>query len=124
MIFYGNKDSLNNLKEIFNNFTSNSENQNNNKQENDISSENTSSKDNSSNENSSFPDIDIGTILKMKTIFDKMNSSKDDPRSNLLLSLKPYLKESRKDKLDQYVKLLNMEKVIKVINPLGGGKTL
>ncbi len=124
MIFYGNKDSLNNLKEIFNNFTSNSENQNNNKQENDISSENTSSKDNSSNENSSFPDIDIGTILKMKTIFDKMNSSKDDPRSNLLLSLKPYLKESRKNKLDQYVKLLNMEKVIKVINPLGGGKTL
>lgn len=124
MIFYGNKDSLNNLKEIFNNFTSNSENQNNNKQENDISSENTSSKDNSSNENSSFPDIDIGTILKMKTIFDKMNSSKNDPRSNLLLSLKPYLKESRKDKLDQYVKLLNMEKVIEVINPLGGGKTL
>lgn len=124
MIFYGNKDSLNNLKEIFNNFTSNSENQNNNKQENDISSENTSSKDNSSNKNSSFPDIDIGTILKMKTIFDKMNSSKNDPRSNLLLSLKPYLKESRKDKLDQYVKLLNMEKVIEVINPLGGGKTL
>ena len=33
--------------------------------------------------------------MKMKTIIDKMNT-KDDPRSNLLQSLKPYLKDSRK----------------------------
>ena len=44
----------------------------------------------------------IDTILKFKTAFDKMNS-KDDPRSKLLLALKQYLKESRKEKLDQYI---------------------
>ena len=86
---------------------------------------------NSSNENSGTSNgssssgssnIDIETILKMKTIIDKMNNTKDDPRANLLLSLKPYLKDSRKDKVEQYIKLLNMSKVIDVFNMNGGGK--
>ena len=38
----------------------------------------------------------------------------------ILLSLKPYLKNSRQEKVDQYVKLFNMSKVFEVINPLGG----
>ena len=66
--------------------------------------------------------IDIETLMKMKTILDKLNHSpKDDPRANLLLSLKPYLKKSRKEKVDQYVKLLNMGKIIEVLNPDSGG---
>ena len=86
---------------------------------------------NSSNENSGTSNgssssgssnIDIETILKMKTIIDKMNNTKNDPRANLLLSLKPYLKDSRKDKVEQYIKLLNMSKVIDVFNMNGGGK--
>ena len=40
---------------------------------------------------SNFGNIDFDTILKMKSIIDKMNT-KDDPRSNLLQSLKhPHL---------------------------------
>ena len=35
------------------------------------------------------------------------------------MSLKPYLKESRRNKVDQYVQLLKMEKIFEVINPLG-----
>ena len=53
---------------------------------------------------------------------EKMNSSGDDPRANLLLSLKPYLKESRKHKVDQYVQFLKMEKMLEVLGPLGGEK--
>lgn len=65
--------------------------------------------------------IDFETIMKMKTIIDKINT-KDDPRSNLLQSLKPYLKDSRKSKVDQYIQLMNMSKVMDVFPFMGGDK--
>lgn len=116
------------IKNIINNFASNNSNYNNNSQTNNYSSNNQHDDDISSDSrtnNSSFnekssPDIDIGMILKMKQIMDSMKSNKDDPRANLLLSLKPYLKNSRQEKVDQYIKLFNMSKVFEVINPLGG----
>lgn len=84
------------------------------------SSGSSSSNNNQSNENSASG-IDIETIMKMKTIIDKMNV-KDDPRANLLQSLKPYLKESRKSKVDQYIQLMNMSKVMDVFPFMGGEK--
>ncbi len=72
-----------------------------------------------SNQNSSKNSIDLETIMKFKTIMDKMNS-KDDPRSKLLISLKPYLKDSRKNKLDQYIQFLNMSKVINIFSKTNG----
>ena len=65
--------------------------------------------------NSNNLNIDIDTIIKMKTIIESINSS-NDPRSNLLNSLKPYLRESRKSKLDQYINLLNMSKIAEIMN--------
>ena len=76
--------------------------------------------DNGESNNNPFGNIDINTIMKFKSIMDKMNSSKDNPRSNLLRSLKPYLKPSRKEKLEQYIGLLNMEEVVKGLGVLGG----
>jgi len=52
----------------------------------------------------SSPEFDLNLFLKLKSVMDGMNSSSDDPRSNLLLSLKPYLKPSRKEKVDQYIR--------------------
>ena len=102
------------IKNMINNFSNSSSNSN--------STSNTSnSNNNSSEENtSSTPDIDINTILKMKQIMDSMNSNKDDPRTNLLMSLKPDLKESRKEKVDQYVKLFGLGKAFEVFGALGG----
>lgn len=78
--------------------------------------QNTSNESNNTNESSgSDANFDINTILKMKNIIDKMNV-KDDPRSNLLRSLKPYLRDSRKDKLDQYVNFMKMANVIDFLN--------
>ena len=86
---------------------------------------------NSSNENTDYSEcdnnesnqssngIDFETILKMKTIIDKMNIQ-DDPRSHLLQSLKPYLNENRKSKVDQYIKLMNMSRVMEVFPFFGG----
>ena len=76
----------------------------------------------SSNNSFEMPNIDLGTMLKMKSIIDSMNSQQNDPRANLLRSLKPYLKPSRKEKVDQYIKLFSMGKVFEVLNPLGGEK--
>ena len=46
--------------------------------------------------------------MKIKSVMEKFNNS-NDPRSNLLYSLKPYLR--RKEKLDQYANLLNVAKM-------------
>lgn len=64
--------------------------------------------------NSNF-NLDINTIMKMKSIMESMNN-KNDPRANLLYSLKPYLRDSKKDKLDQYVNLLNVSKIAEFMN--------
>lgn len=82
---------------------------------------NNSSTPNSSDNNFN---IDFETLLKIKTMMDKMNNHQDNSRSNLLLSLKPYLKDSRKDKVDQYIKLLNMGDMLELFmnnNDNGGG---
>lgn len=76
---------------------------------------------NSASESSS-PEIDLNMILKLKTIMDEMNHSQNDARSNLLVSLKPYLKPSRKEKIDQYIGLLRMTKVLDVMNQSNGEK--
>ena len=68
-----------------------------------------------------FSNIDMNTILKMKQIMEKMNSKKNDPRANLLLSLKPYLKPSRKQKVDQYIQLFNMGSIMENLGPMVGG---
>ena len=88
-----------------------------------MSSNNSSREEPTSSETSSdMPNFDMATMLKMKSIIDNMNKSQNDPRANLLKSLKPYLKPSRKEKVDQYIKLFSMGKAFEVLNPLGGEK--
>lgn len=77
------------------------------------SNTNFSSNSNSIN-NFDFSNIDINTIMKMKNIMQKMNST-NDPRSNLLASLKPYLRDNKKEKLDQYANLMNFAKVAELL---------
>ena len=77
------------------------------------STSNSDSRTNSSNFD--FNNIDINTMIKMKNIIEKMNNS-SDPRSNLLQSLKPYLRNEKKDKLDQYSKILNMTNLMELFN--------
>jgi len=76
--------------------------------------ESSASNDSSSSESTSANNIDINTMLKIKEMMDKINSSHNDKRSNLLLALKPYLRESRQTKLDQYMKLLNMAPLLEM----------
>lgn len=100
-----------NIKDILGNISSS--------QISGVSSINKNEED-SKEKNASTSNIDISTMLKIKSIIDSMNNSQNDPRANLLNSLKPYLKNSRKERVDQYIKLFNMGKAFEILNPLGG----
>ena len=113
---------VNNLFNMFNNSNNSSNHQTSSNTSSDSSSHQDYNNSTNNNDNSfGNSGIDFETIMRMKTIIDKMNT-KDDPRSNLLQSLKPYLKDSRKSKIDQYIQLMNMSKVMDVFPFMGGEK--
>ena len=88
-------------------------------QNNSSKSENNSS---GQNDSQSIPNIDINTMLKMQKLLNTMNNSSNSSGANLLRSLKPYLKPSRQAKVDEYIQLFNIEKVIELMNNSGGDK--
>jgi len=115
-----------NLKDIINNINSNNNIDNNNtinNSNNNINNNNRNNNNNSNNDISSFDfnNIDITTFLKLKSALDKMNS-KDNPNTKLLLALKPYLKNEKKEKLDQYIKLMNITNIMEIFNNNEGDK--
>ena len=65
--------------------------------------------------NSSSEGLDVESIMKIKSIMEIMNK-KDDPNSKLLYSLKPYLRKSKQEKLDQYVNILKISQVTSLFN--------
>ena len=97
-----------NLKDIINNINSDNKNNTSNNSNNDVSS-------------FDLNNIDIQTFLKLKSALDKM-ISQNNPNTQLLLALKPYLKNSKKEKLDQYIKLMNISSIIEVLNNNEGDK--
>lgn len=117
-----NQEMPDNIKNILNSMNNNTNNSNNTSNNNNINSNNNSQNSNqNSSSNNPFGDFDMNTILKMQKIMSSMNNDKQaDYRTNLLMSLKPYLKESRKGKVDQYVQLMKMGKIFEIMNPLGG----
>ena len=88
-------------------------NSNSSKTSNNSNSPNNSHDYTSNDSNNNF-NIDINMLLKMKSVFENLNN-KNDPRANLLYSLKPYLRDTKKDKVDQYINLLNMTKVADIM---------
>lgn len=49
----------------------------------------------------------LAMITKVKTMLDKKNRI-DDPRINLLNAIKPYLNSKRQERVDGFVKVLNV----------------
>lgn len=66
--------------------------------------------DNHDNNHDDFS-FDINTILKIKNIMNSMNNQ-NGPRNQLLHSLKPYLQDTKKEKLEQYIKIANLLSVL------------
>lgn len=108
-------DMIQQFSSLLNSNNSNSSDSNNSNEQNtsgNSSAENNSHSNNNNNNNSGFDfsNIDPATIMKITSAFGKMNN-KNDPRANLLYSLKPYLRDGKKEKLDQYVNLLKVSKI-------------
>lgn len=99
------------FNEFFKNFSKNISSSNNPQDEN---------KKTESSSNFEIPNIDISTMMKISQILSAMQSNQNSNSANLLLSLKPYLNHTRQKKVDEYIQLLNIEKVINVMNNLGG----
>ena len=101
-----------NIKEMINNIqNSNTNNQNNNM-------DNSNYSNNTNFNNSSNSNINMETIMKMQNVFSNMQNNKDDDMSKLLISLKPYLRDAKKDKIDDYIKLILMGKMTKIMENL------
>lgn len=107
--------------EMIQNFSKMLSNQGNNSQNQETNNYNSSNNNNLNNNqnqetnNFDLSGIDMNTIMKMSSVLGKMKNSKDDPRANLLNSLKPYLRDSKKGKLDNYMNLLNVAKIAEIM---------
>lgn len=96
---------LNNISELLKNFQMNSNNSSNN------------------NTNQDFPNIDVETMMRIQNIMSKMKSAdSNDDMSKLLISLKPYLRDEKKGKIDEYIKLIRMGKMTQMFESFGGDK--
>ena len=54
--------------------------------------------------------IDIGELMKLKSIAEGLSNTNDE-RSRLLLSLKPFMRSTRQKGIDNAVKLLSLSKL-------------
>ena len=118
MVDNGNiSDAISNISpEMIQNFSKMLSNQNSNNHTNTNNSQNINSsqntnpntQNNSNQSNFDFSNIDPNTIMKLSSVIGKMKNTKDDPRANLLNSLKPYLRDTKKEKLDNYINLLKL----------------
>lgn len=66
--------------------------------------------------NSNFEMPDMETLMKISQIMKAMNSTENNASTNLLYSLKPFLRKSKQNKIEQYVKLLKLSSVISEFN--------
>lgn len=125
MVDNGNiSDAISNISpEMIQNFSKILANQGNNNQNQEANNYNSNSNSNQNFNNSQNQDtnnfdlsgLDMNTIMKMSSVLGKMNNSKNDPRANLLNSLKPYLRDSKKGQLDNYMNLLNVTKIAEIM---------
>lgn len=127
MVDNGNlSDAISNISpEMIQNFSkilsNQGENQNANNQNNQVKKE---EQNESKTENSTFDfsNLDMNTVIKMSSAINKMKDTKNDPRANLLNSLKPYLRDSKKGQLDNYMNLLNVAKIAEIMKDNNKGE--
>lgn len=73
-------------------------------------------------DNGIFGDIDVETIMKLMDVFSQLNSS--DKNTELLLALKPHLREENRAKVDKAVKLMKLMSVFMLLRESGLGDKL
>lgn len=79
---------------------------------------------NNNNENSdfNFGNLDPKLFNKIQQII--INIGKKDPKKDLLISLKPFLRKSRQDKLNEYITILTIIKAFEAFRDKGSDKNV
>ena len=96
--------------EMIQNF-SNMMNNNSNSTSKSNNQDNSNNNDNfNNNSNFDLSNMDMQTMMKITQAFKQMNNG-NNSRSNLINSLKPYLRSEKQGKLDQYSNLMNIAKM-------------
>ncbi len=54
-------------------------------------------------------------VTQLKGIVDSLSANRSDPRTNLLLSLKPYMRTGRQNSIDAAVRLLGLANITKLL---------
>ena len=62
----------------------------------------------------SFDADNLSQLMQLKDIMQSVTSNRNDPRTNLLLSLKPYMRSNRQRSIDSAVKLLGLTNLTKL----------
>lgn len=82
---------------------------------------NSNSKNSNNNESQSsssfFDSIDPNLFFKLQKII--VTLGKKDPKKDLLISLKPFLRKSRQDKLGEYITILTVIRAFEAFNDKG-----
>lgn len=77
----------------------------------------TASESASANGESIFGDLDLETIVKLMDAFSRLNSG--DKNTELLLALKPHLRDENRAKVDRAIKLMKLLSVLLLLRESG-----
>lgn len=64
-----------------------------------------------------FGDLDLETVMKLMEAFSKLNSG--DKNTELLLALKPHLRDENRGKVDRAIKLMKLMSVLMLLRESG-----
>ncbi len=77
---------------------------------------------NENNSNFNFDKIDPKILEKITKVI--MSMSRNDPRKDLLNSLKPFLRKTRQDKIGEYISILNIINAIQIFYDKGSDENV
>ena len=82
-----------------------------------LNSNNNSSTDTSNDSSFNFSNLDPALFSKLQKIV--VSLGKKDPKKDLLVSLKPFLRKSRQDKIGEYITILTIIRAFEAFNDKG-----
>ena len=71
-------------------------------------------------ENGSSSGVNVESLLKFQKLAGLLSQRGDSKDESLLRALKPYLRDSRKEKIDKYIKMLRVVNLLEKFQDMGG----
>ena len=82
---------------------------------NSLSASSDSSYSDDDSSSADFNTDGLDQLMQLKSMMQNMTTNRNDPRTNLLMSLKPYRRSSRQKSIDSAVRLLGFTNITKLL---------